>query len=231
MMLQQLLKQQAAAARRLQGQRQAQQMSLAHQQQLDSQGWGQQQLSDGSQQASGSASGKFLSGVSPAAARAASRLRRHHTPSSAAADDALGSGFSAGRTAGAGSIQPHDMCKLKADVNQVQPTEQLAARSRAAVTLDSCKGHLRPVSAASCSSFREQDAVPMPVDCMGALGLIELQQLRSEYGEVLGVFEQLLVTERRGRMQAEPDMAQLLRQLRAEGRQRGQQVRGCGVRS
>jgi hypothetical protein len=50
----------------------------------------------------------------------------------------------------------------------------------------------------------------------------ELQQLRSEYGEVLGVYEQLLVSERRGRMQADRDMAQLLRQLRAEGKQRGQ---------
>jgi hypothetical protein len=49
--------------------------------------------------------------------------------------------------------------------------------------------------------------------------------------EVLGAYEQLLVSERRDRMQAERDMVQLLRQLRAGGRQLGKQVSSCSIGS
>jgi hypothetical protein len=53
---------------------------------------------------------------------------------------------------------------------------------------------------------------------VGEQQLSDLQQLHSNYAEVIGMFEDLLVSERRGRMEAERDVAQLMQQLRAESR-------------
>lgn len=48
--------------------------------------------------------------------------------------------------------------------------------------------------------------------------LLQLQQLQDDYTDVLSVFEDLLVSERRGRVEAERLLAQLTKQLRTEGR-------------
>lgn len=54
--------------------------------------------------------------------------------------------------------------------------------------------------------------------CKNADVVGQLQQLRVDYEKVICVFEDVLVSERRGRVDAERSLAQLVRQLRSEGK-------------
>lgn len=120
-------------------------------------------------------------GLPPAAARAASRLRRH-------------------------GYQQQDACVTRS-AGSPSPVRRQQALFKA------------PATAGGITS--SSDAAPhgAPAGAGGLqLQLSDLQQLHGDYAQVLGVFEELLVAERRGRMEAERDVVQLMQQLRAEGK-------------
>jgi hypothetical protein len=149
-------------------------------------------------------SSKACSGLSSAAARAASRLKRHGNKSyaaAAAANTVRGPGRKQGMPCrGAGSSSP---------VRQQKASYGAAVEGSGCqpcgVGLQATQNGLTH-SAAGTGAGEQQ--------------LPDLQQLRSEYAEVIGVFEDLLVFERRSRMEAERGMAQLLQQMRLEARRK-----------
>uniref|UniRef100_A0A383VIC0 DUF5745 domain-containing protein n=1 Tax=Tetradesmus obliquus TaxID=3088 RepID=A0A383VIC0_TETOB len=204
LMLQQVLKQEAAAARRLQAQRQHQQQDCV------TAGTPVQQGQDQEEQQQQQQHGQWACGqqqlLQMTVKQAGAGSQRAGAPQPCA-----GPPPAAARAAS--RLRRHGYQQQGAFVRRSTGSPGPVRRQQAL-----CKA---PAAAGGGTSSDAAAAAPHGAPAGAGelqLQLSDLQQLHGDYAQVLGVFEELLVAERRGRMEAERDVAQLMQQLRAEGK-------------